>query len=317
MTQQNDRGGWWDRLRAKLNGGSTVDPEGNAARPRGEGPRDDTGGTDGGADKAEARRKLEEWAASCERPAWRPVVADDGESTAISRFGGAPWLPDGESVPRCETCGRELQLFVQLELSSLPAGNSTAKREGVLQLFYCRGGTGSGKHDECWGEGGWEPFSTEVKLARVVPETGLGQVSPDSGGEPPWPAKVIASWERFVDRPHPEDHAAAGLRTTYDFQSRTVLLEVDVVGVAERFGIDELPVEQIAMAVEGDKLAGWPCWIQGAEYPCCSVCGDTMEVIFQVDSVDHVPYMFGDAGIGHISICNSHPDVVAFGWACG
>jgi hypothetical protein len=38
--------------------------------------------------------------------------------------------------------------------------------------------------------------------------------------------------------------------------------------------------------------------------------------VFQVDSEDHVPFMFGDAGCGHVTQCPDHKEVVAFGWAC-
>ena len=40
--------------------------------------------------------------------------------------------------------------------------------------------------------------------------------------------------------------------------------------------------------------------------------------MFSVDAEteDHVPYMFGDAGCGHITQCRERLDVVAFGWAC-
>ena len=38
--------------------------------------------------------------------------------------------------------------------------------------------------------------------------------------------------------------------------------------------------------------------------------------IFQLDSEDHVPFMFGDVGTGHITQCPEHLEVVAFGWAC-
>ncbi len=297
MTQQNTGGvGWLARLRARLRGGSGDDVAGKA-------------------DKAEARQRLEEWAASWERPAWWPVVTDDGASLSITRFGGAPWVLDGESPPRCEACGRELQLFVQLELASLPAEFTVVKREGVVQLFYCRGGKATNEHNECSGESGDVPFSTVVKLARLVPDANLRPVPPDPSGEAPWPAKVVSDWERFVDRPDSEDHAAMGLLASYDFGAKTVHFEADSVGVAQTFGINELTVEQLSEAAGRDKLGGWPCWIQGPEYPRCSVCGDTMEVIFQLDSGDHVPFMFGDAGIGHISMCRWHPDVVAFGWA--
>lgn len=82
-------------------------------------------------------------------------------------------------------------------------------------------------------------------------------------------------------------------------------------------GIDEIQVEDIASAAEQDKLGGWPRWIQGAEYPTCPTCQNSMRVVFQIDSEDHIPYMFGDSGIGHITQCPEHHNVVAFGWACG
>jgi hypothetical protein len=42
-----------------------------------------------------------------------------------------------------------------------------------------------------------------------------------------------------------------------------------------------------------------------------------MRLVFQVDSEDNVPHMFGDAGIGHLTQCPDHKDVLGFGWACG
>jgi hypothetical protein len=38
--------------------------------------------------------------------------------------------------------------------------------------------------------------------------------------------------------------------------------------------------------------------------------------VFQVDSEDSIPFMFGDTGCGHITQCPEHQEVVAFGWAC-
>jgi hypothetical protein len=66
----------------------------------------------------------------------------------------------------------------------------------------------------------------------------------------------------------------------------------------------------------GDKLGGWPRWIQFPERPSCALCGAAMDCLFQVDSEDNVPYMFGDMGCGHITQCPTHRDVVTFGWAC-
>ena len=41
-----------------------------------------------------------------------------------------------------------------------------------------------------------------------------------------------------------------------------------------------------------------------------------MDLVFQLDSEKNVPFMFGDAGVGHITQCPTHKDVVAFTWAC-
>ena len=80
--------------------------------------------------------------------------------------------------------------------------------------------------------------------------------------------------------------------------------------------MNDCPAEEIASSEPGDKLAGWPAWVQGVEYPNCPRCGRRMAHVFQVDSEDHVPFMFGDAGCGHITQCPEHKEVVAFGWAC-
>jgi hypothetical protein len=66
----------------------------------------------------------------------------------------------------------------------------------------------------------------------------------------------------------------------------------------------------------GDKLAGWPAWVQGVEYPRCPLCEETMGLVFQIESEGHVPFRFGDSGTGHITRCRTHPNLVAFSWAC-
>jgi hypothetical protein len=40
-----------------------------------------------------------------------------------------------------------------------------------------------------------------------------------------------------------------------------------------------------------------------------------MQLVFQ-HTGDSIPFMFGDMGIGHITQCPEHKEVVAFGWAC-
>jgi hypothetical protein len=271
-------------------------------------------GPDRPSARDEALATLEPWLAAHRRPAWRPTV-EKGEPAgeqARSKFCGRPWLTAGEAPPACQECGRPLRLFVQLDLAELPAELAGRHGEGVLQFFYCAGGDG---RPECSGDDGWVPFSDRVSLVRIVP---TGELAPaeSAGDVEPLPPSTIVGWERFDDVPDPEDHDLAGLAASYDFALRTVTLRCPEVGLDVTLGLDDLAVEDIARAAEGDKLGGWPSWIQGREYPACPTCGETMQLVLQLDSDDNVPHMWGDAGIGHITQCPTHLDVVAFGWAC-
>lgn len=63
----------------------------------------------------------------------------------------------------------------------------------------------------------------------------------------------------------------------------------------------------------GDKLAGWASWVQFPEYPNCPICDELMnQFVFQIESLDNVPYMWGDAGVGYIVQCPQHKKEVAF-----
>lgn len=110
-----------------------------------------------------------------------------------------------------------------------------------------------------------------------------------------------------------------GLHYTYDFSAGTVRVDCPAVGLSAELALaaggNEL-AETIAVAATGDKLAGWPTWVQNPEYPSCPRCESQMVYVFQLDSEDNLPYMFVDVGRGHITQCPRHLDVVAFGWAC-
>jgi len=113
-------------------------------------------------------------------------------------------------------------------------------------------------------------------------------------------------------------HRELGVDYEYDFEARRVTVRCPELGVELRdvpidMGVEEL----VAKASPGDKPGGWPDWVQGAEYPACPTCGARMGLVFQLDSEDNLPTMFGDMGCGHVTQCSVHRDVLAFGWACG
>ncbi|QDT14522.1 DUF1963 domain-containing protein [Alienimonas californiensis] len=255
----------------------------------------------------EALAALAPWIAKRERPAWRPTVEEGDGAPTDSKFAGLPLLAEGEAWPACGGCGQPLELFLQLDLDALPDELGDRYGSGLVQLFYCTG--------DC--DGGWEPFNSEgVSLCRVLP-AGAGAPAAENPGT--FPPQRIVGWEPLVDRPHGMEHERLGLVTDYHFNAvpyRPTEVICEEVGFrAEGMATAKAIAERIAPA-DGDKLAGWPHWGQGPERPACPECGEAMELLFQLDSEANVPFMFGDSGVGHVTQCPTHKQVVAFGWAC-
>lgn len=255
-------------------------------------------------------RALEPWLERQRRPAWRPVT--EKGVPGRSQIGGLPLLKRGELWPICPRCGEGRELFLQLDSRDLPPGSPWAG-SGVVQVFYCSGCAMAIE--------GWAPFS-QAHLVRVVACEELLSTPPDT---PVWalPSAAITGWEAFEDQPAPAEHELLGLQLDYDFQRQTIAVRCPSIGVSME-GIDleardddgyEL-AEAISAAAGGDKLGGWPHWIQGVEYPGCPRCAARMALVFQLDSDDNLYFMFGDSGIAHVTQCPQHPDVVALAWAC-
>ncbi len=254
-------------------------------------------------------QQLQPWIAQHRRTAWIPKVAETAGPPNGSRYGGQPWLSKGAEHPGCGHCRRPLRLLLQLDLGSLPEGARGAlPSSGLFQAFYC-------EHQDCESEvGGSVPFS-ELHSVRVVEAS--AETQPAAPVEEPFPAKAIVGWEAKDDLPSAAEHEDLGLSYDYDFKAKTVKVRCPAVGLdSPPFPLGELEAEQISQAVEGDKLRGWPYWIQGPEYPQCPRCASRMETIFQIESEKNLPYMWGDAGIVQLSQCKQHPEVLALNWSC-
>ena len=223
------------------------------------------------------------------------VCADTDGDLTDSKFSGIPWLSSGESWPKCKNCNSEMQLLLQLNLSTLPK-ESTVAGAGLMQIFYC---TSSDPHCEvdC---GSWF-WNDKAMLARLVNPSGESHSYNQTPVADAFPAKVIRRWEPG---------------------------ELELPRVEELIGLQEISEDEQTELYDaedsetypgpegGDKLGGWPYWIQSVEYPECRQCNQTMKLVFQIDSEVNVPYMWGDAGCGHVTQCPEHPEVISFGWAC-
>lgn len=255
-----------------------------------------------------ALARLAPWRQRNVRVAWRPRTEDrDGDALA-SKFCGAAWLAPGEAWPACGCCGSAMPLFLQLDLAAAAAATGLPLGEGLLQLFYCVA-------DDCAADG-WEPFGSG-KLVRIVPAGAPGRAGtpPAVPASEPLQPRLVTGWEPAEDLPSAEEAEALGLAVDWHRGGKRVTVRWPEGGVEVDASSDTL-LEKLANPLGGDKLGGWPNWVQGVEYPSCPRCGKSMELVFQVDSFDHVGWMFGDTGCGHVTRCPDHPDVVAFGWAC-
>ncbi len=238
-----------------------------------------------------AEQKLLERIAKFKRTTWLPVVEKRTGSVLTSKFSGIPLLDKNESWPQCAHCHQEMQLFVQLNAQELPAEAQQAFGNGILQVFYC-----TNDEQECESEcEAYFPFAASTLLRIVDPATVDAKTLDVSPVIDAFEEKVIIAWQANDDYPNCEE-----------------LEELEI----------DLSDEEAEMLYEqdypktGDKLLGWPAWVQGIEYPECPDCGDRMKFIFQIDSEDNLDYMFGDVGCAHITQCEKHPERLAIAWAC-
>ena len=224
------------------------------------------------------------------RSAWKPIVENGDGPLSASKFAGLAFVKPDEEYPLCQNCGKPLQLFVQLDLDTLPEQLREEFGRGLLQLFYC-----VSEKPLCEVEcSAFFPFAKSVVTRIIPPETTATAVERPSF-EGAFPPKLIIGWEEMEDFPGGDEAESLGIELDED--------EMDALC-------------ESGYPLAGDKLAGYPMWVQGIEYPDCPVCGEEMRLLFQIDSEDNLPFMFGDIGCGHITQCKTHREQVAFGWAC-
>lgn len=232
---------------------------------------------------------LEVW----RRSAFFPVTEDEDVDAPASKFGGLPWLPTGVEWPLCGGCSKPLTLLAQLEIASLPPAVGAAGA-GLLQVFYCIEASGPSSCDS------WEDDSDAV-CVRLVESHGYG-ANGESGVDPSaLPAHRVVGWVECDDWPSSIDWDTLGIALSPEDES----------------DFDALEDRDLAPTPRGrDKVGGWPLWVQGAEWGHCQLCNQQMIPLLQIDSEDHVAYMFGDSGIAHVCQCPAHPEQLSWGWAC-
>lgn len=223
-----------------------------------------------------------------------PVIEEEKQGLLHSKIGGQPYIQKGETHPACPNCGVEMTLFLQLHPQDLPEHHDLdLELDKLIQLFYCTNQTPRCEV-ECQA---YLPFSKSV-LARSLPlpASPPHELAPKPAAGRQFEEKIITDWIGYED--YPDWH---------EIQAAEAILSENEIEVLES--------SESGIPKAADKLGGWPYWVQGVEYPSCPECGIQMQMIFQLDSNHHLPYMFGDAGIAHLHQCRLHKNVMALGWA--
>jgi hypothetical protein len=240
------------------------------------------------------RERLQTKLATARRPAFFPVLETGDGEPGDDKLGGTPL---GE-VPICKGCRCPMVLLLQLDPRRLPAG-APGQGKGPLQVFHC------GRHDCDYGDVTHSPGGTGVVMrVAVEPKTAKASAAKSTTEAAPKPAKKgkakavqavgkgkasrIVGWTEASDLPGPGDLTALALDAK-----------------EQRLAADE-------RSRDGDKLGGYPCWIQHPTAPDCPTCHAPMHFVFQLSArlVD-----FGDSGLGYLHQCGKHPAKLAFSWS--
>ena len=272
---------------------------------------------------------------------------------ALSHFNGDAWLRCGEGWPLCgQCCGpnrREpLLLLLQLDLDALPAATANLG-SGLLQLFYCVqcdnfAPFSAGHLVRLVPKHGQPPLVMRTAVALLCCVHRRAQTGPPASrlfaealggdGGTAIRQRVVGFLGpgRWVDGPR-SSYKAVSIRgwregAQQELPNQEELGDTSMqehgataheVAAANELSESDAYTDMECFPAHGDKLGGYPRWVQGVEYPTCrrAGCGETMRLVFQIGSEDNIPLMWGDCGIGHITQCPTHTGVLAFGWACG
>ena len=245
---------------------------------------------------------IKEKLAGYRRPVYFPQAPICDFEPDRSKFAGVPWIDAANPWPACGYCGTPIQLFLQLNLSSLPLTIPGWPQCGFVQIFYC---ITPETYCEQRGEDAFSPFG-KFLCARLIDPTDRCELPEEY---PRWnnlQARTIYGWVASEDYPSDTEPEvlAPGLLSEpeadllFEAVKETQLTALRDIGITNRV----------------DKLCGWPSWVQGFRPPRCPQCDTRMEYVFQLRSQGNLAYQFGDCGIAHLYRCPSHPRVLGYKW---
>jgi uncharacterized protein YwqG len=242
-----------------------------------------------------------------------PFTPRPGQTLAItqSKFGGTPYAERGDAWPICGGCGKGLAFIMQAHLDECEKAAATEgdepkpdddRRSGLVVFFYCQ---------QC---SSWGDIPADLKDAWVVRRydtpseskaVELADLSPADLRTKPCavmisPAVSLPDWES-LDTVDPE------------LSNLSASLDHDEPWEPYSSACTEVLGEEPSCRTQ---IGGYPSFIQGANFPDCSECGQAMRLLMQIDSEDDAGLMWGDAGSVYLFECPKHPKNVQMRLQC-
>ena len=288
------------------------------------------------------RPAIEELAEKKGRTCFVPILAElqEGEDAAqyTSFFGGfTPYFNADEKWPKCGDCDSKMRLFFQIDLSTIPQKlQNRFGDSGLLQFFCCVDAEDSRPCDDSC-----DHFSSAYWV-RIVQRSTAGFKSLkricaerilESQEKGDLPKEIIPDLRELVENTRLEILRGWPVKPTEDvkknsFPFRVVTgwqekqdypnnMERDTEGAEKEVEKEDGEDWWQNKTVGGCKMGGWANWCQDEDYPDCPQCKAPMRNhVFQLEEDDVVRLMWGDSGTAQILQCNTHKDVLTFGWSC-
>ncbi|BAY07596.1 WGR domain-containing protein [Calothrix sp. NIES-2098] len=233
------------------------------------------------------------------RTGWKPLMKPTLDAPFASKYLGKPWLSPGATHPHCSSCGGALNFHFQLNLQELPESLQGKFGTGLFQLFTCL---------SCY-----KQFPQIVALPESANSTpSAPEISAeDAANLSQWTPYVIQTsgiddfygrymlqivgWQPFDDYPFYEE-AQETYGTEYTEYEEMLIFHVDEQD-CEYYEEDD-PDRPTAIDVQlawhrtADKLSGWGYWGQSVEHQYCQICGQPMQLFYQLgEGIEYEGYL--------------------------
>ena len=257
-----------------------------------------------------AEREYAAFVEKLRRPAFVPTVVKmkvEEEDPTCSRYYGRPWMPKGMEWPEYDD--KLMDFVLQLRVADLPRPTrELLGGKGLLLFFYS---PEINFDDEI-------PVSERLpSLVRLVNDRkpgGLRDV-PDEVPNAPLPPLRISGWTELADHP-----GGANEEENLGIPKHLIDLWFDMDPPEDKKLLKDPRTLGWDIAIfYGDKLGGWPAWVQLPEIPN-DANGKPMQMIYQVTHGG----LYGKAGedvdgptwgTGHIFYSQDTGELY-YGWAC-